>query len=254
VGQEVVDLKLTARDLAPVRPAFYALRSGGWRDYLTLLHPPYTLWHLSYVVWGFALSGSDEWGRLVATLAAFFLAVGVAAHMLDELHDRPLHTAVSSEILVVLSVLGLGGAVALGVAGAVVVSPWLLAFIVAGTFLALAYNLEWFGGRFHSDAWFAFAWGSFPLATAYFAAAEQLDGVAAVGALMAFLLSLAQRTLSSRVRALRRRARTVEGEVVYWDGRSEHMDRDWATRADERALLLLSVATLAGSLAALARS
>ena len=25
-----------------VRPAFYALRPGGWRDYVTLLHPPYT--------------------------------------------------------------------------------------------------------------------------------------------------------------------------------------------------------------------
>ena len=25
------------------RPAFYALKRGGWRDYITLLHPPYTL-------------------------------------------------------------------------------------------------------------------------------------------------------------------------------------------------------------------
>ena len=34
------------------RSAFYALEPGGWRDYVTLLHPPYTLWHLSYVAIG----------------------------------------------------------------------------------------------------------------------------------------------------------------------------------------------------------
>ena len=38
------------------RPAFYALAPGGWRDYVTLLHPPYTLWHLSYVVIGAGLA------------------------------------------------------------------------------------------------------------------------------------------------------------------------------------------------------
>ena len=44
------------------RPAFYALAPGGWRDYVTLLHPPYTLWHLSYVAIGAALlAGSATW-------------------------------------------------------------------------------------------------------------------------------------------------------------------------------------------------
>ncbi len=38
------------------RPAFYALTPGGWRDYWSLLHPPYTLWHLSYVAIGAALA------------------------------------------------------------------------------------------------------------------------------------------------------------------------------------------------------
>jgi len=65
------------------RPAFYALRSGGWRDLITLLHPPYTAWHLSYVALGAAAAPRIYAGRLGATLAAFALAVGVAAHALD---------------------------------------------------------------------------------------------------------------------------------------------------------------------------
>ena len=67
------------------RPAFYALRSGGWRDYVTLLHPPYTLWHLSYVAIGAALAPRLDWAVLGWTVLAFALALGIGAHALDEL-------------------------------------------------------------------------------------------------------------------------------------------------------------------------
>lgn len=68
------------------RPAFYALRQGAWRDYLTLLHPPYTLWHLSYVVMGAAAAPVLRLDRLGLAALAFFLAVGLGAHALDELN------------------------------------------------------------------------------------------------------------------------------------------------------------------------
>ena len=84
------------RDLGheDVRPAFYALRQGGWRDYVTLLHAPYTAWHLSYVVVGGCLVAEVSWGRLGLTVLAFFLAMGIGAHALDELAGRPLQTAI----------------------------------------------------------------------------------------------------------------------------------------------------------------
>ena len=63
------------------------------RDWLTLLHPPYTVWHLSYVAIGAAVAGHLVLWRLGGTLLAFFLAVGIGAHALDELHGRPLRTA-----------------------------------------------------------------------------------------------------------------------------------------------------------------
>lgn len=234
-----------------VRPAFYALPPGGWRDFATLLHPPYTVWHLSYVIWGAALAGANHYDRLAATLVAFFLAVGVAAHALDELQGRPLGTRISPGVLAALASLSLGGAVLIGVLGAVEVSPWLLVFVACGLFIAPAYNLEWFGGRFHSDVWFAVSWGSFPLLTAYFVTAERLGIAAVLGAVMAFILSLAQRTLSGRVRGLRRRARGIEGKVYHSDGTVEEIDRRWATATDERALLLISLSIFVGGLAVL---
>ena len=233
------------------KPAFYALELGSWRDYVTLLHPPYTLWHLSYVVLGAALAPAIHYDRLAATLLAFFLAVGIAAHALDELNGRPLRTGIPSAALWSIAAASLVGAVGLGILGALVVSPWLLAFVACGAFFVLAYNLELFGGRFHSDFWFALAWGAFPLLTAYWVAAERLEPAAAAGALAAFALSLAQRTLSSRVRAIRRRALDVRGAITWADGSEEEIDRRWALAADERALMLLAAAMVTLSVAAL---
>src|ERR671922_622883 len=101
------------------RPAFYALRSGGWRDYWTLLHPPYTAWHLSYVAMGAAAAPSFDGGRLGASVLAFFLGVGLCAHALDELRGRPLGTKLSDRTLIAIAAGSLAGAIALGIVGAV---------------------------------------------------------------------------------------------------------------------------------------
>ncbi len=250
-GRDAPAGHLYERDDQRERPAFYALAPGRWRDYLTLLHPPYTLWHLSYVVLGAALSPTLRYDRLGATLLAFFLAVGVSAHALDELNGRPLRTRIPDAVLWALAAAGLAGAIGLGVAGAVLVSPWLLAFVAFGVFIAPAYNLELFRGRFHSDFWFALAWGAFPFLTAYWASAERLEPSALFGAFAVFVLSLAQRTLSRRVRTLRRKVVRIDGRITYADGTSDEIDGTWALAADERALMLVAAAVVSISVAAL---
>jgi hypothetical protein len=201
------------------RPAFYALRSGGWRDLVTLLHPPYTAWHLSYVAIGAAAAPHIYADRLIAALAAFFLAVGISAHALDELQGRPLQTRLSRSTLIALAVAALAGAIAIGVAGIVVVSPLLVPLVLAGGLLIPAYNLELAGGRFHSDTWFAIAWGGFPAFTGYFVNALTIRpaGLLVTGACC--LLSAAQRQLSTPVRRLRRDTTEVTGQQRLRDGR-----------------------------------
>jgi hypothetical protein len=191
-----------------VRPAFYALERGGWRDYVTLLHPPYTLWHLSYVAVGAAIAPEFHLARLLWALAAFFLALGVAAHALDELHDRPLRTAISSRVLVAVAVVSLAGACAIGIGAAAAWGWWLLPFVAAGAVLVPAYNLEL---ALHSDWGFALAWGAFPALTGYFVEAQTLRFEAIAVAGYAFALSLAQRALSTPVRRARREHETTAG-------------------------------------------
>jgi hypothetical protein len=226
------------------RPAFYALAPGGWRDYVTLLHPPYTLWHLSYVVIGAAIAPRFHAGVLGLTLVAFFLALGIGAHALDELNGRPMQTRISSRTLVLLSALSVVGACAIGVAVAVRRDLWLLVFIAVGAVLVVAYNLELLGGALHSDLWFAVGWGAFPLLTAYFASAREIriDAVAAAG--FAALLSLAQRMLSTPVRDVRRRTASVTGRIEWQDGSVTPLDEAALTHASERALRALTGAVI----------
>jgi hypothetical protein len=220
------------------RPAFYALRPGGWRDYVTLLHPPYTLWHLSYVGIGAALAPHMQWGLLGWTTLAFLLAMGIGAHALDELRDRPLRTRIPDGVLIALAVVSIGAACAIGVIVATRSTLWLLAFVAFGGFIVVAYNLELFGCALHTDAWFAAAWGAFPLLTAFVASAERIRAEAVAGAAFAFLVSLAQRRLSTEARRVRR----AGGELP--------ADADALLRAPETALRLLCAAlpTLAGAL------
>jgi hypothetical protein len=151
------------------KPAYYAAGAGRWRDWWTLLHPPYTARHLSYVVIGAALAPQVLASNMIATVLAFFLAVGLAAHALDELRGRPLRTAIPSGVLVAVVVAGLLGALVLGVFGVIRVGWTLIPFMVAGPVLVIAYNAELFGGLMHTDFGFALAWGAFPVLTAYVA-------------------------------------------------------------------------------------
>ncbi len=224
------------------RPAFYALRQGGWRDYWTLLHAPYTGWHLSYVAIGATLAPTLSIPWLIESLAAFLLAMGISAHALDEIQGRPLGTDILERTLWLLAALGLAGAIVLGVHGMFAVSPWMGAFILAGALIVVAYNLELFGGRFHSPAWFAIAWGGFPALTGYFAQTGEVSVAALLVAGGCVAVSVAQRRLSTPVRDMRRRTEIVHGELVGRDGVTRRITRATLTEPAEGALRVMSVA------------
>ena len=209
---------------------------------MTLLHPPYTAWNLSNAAIGAALAPHLYPGRLAAALAAFFLAIGVCAHALDELHGRPLGTHLSSRTLVVLAVVSLAGAVAIGIVGALTISLTLIPFVLVGVFIVLAYNLEWFGGRFHTTFWLAAALGVFPVLTAYWVNALALRPAALLAAAGCAMLMVAQRTLSTPVRELRRRTVALTGEQTLANGSTVALDASRLAAPMERALQACAVA------------
>jgi ubiquinone/menaquinone biosynthesis methyltransferase len=230
------------------RTAFYALRPGGLRDYWTLLHPPYTVWHLSYVLLGAALAPMPDPRIVAGALVAFFLAVGIAAHSFDELQGRPLGTRIPSPVLVALGSVGLIGAVVLGIVAAGTLGPWFLVLVVIGAALVISYGLEL--PIVHSDVGFAIAWGGFPLIASAAANGAPIPATLAAAA-GATLLSLAQRRLSTPVRRIRRKAAEVNGSVRYRDGTVESIDAARLISAPESALRLLWLAIAAISIGTL---
>lgn len=243
------------RDTATGAPAFYGRRGGRRADWWTVLHPPYTAWHLSYAVIGAALAPRLSWAMLAATLAAFFLGVGICAHTLDELNGRPLGTTISDATLWTVSIASLAGAVAIGALAVSHAGPLLVPGIAVGVILVLGYNLELFGGWLHTDLGFAASWGGFPVVIGYLAQRPPLLHLsalaAAAAAVAATALSLAQRRLSTPARLIRRRLADIHATAVYRDGTSVALDRrallapiEGALRAMSLAVPLIAVALL----------
>ena len=226
------------------RAAFYAVGRGLPGDVFTLLHPPYTAWHLSFFAIGAAIAPHFHVNRLLWGLAAFGLAVGIAAHALDELHDRPLHTGFSDRALIGLAGASLLGALAIGVAGVLSVSVALAPFVLAGALFLPAYNLELFGGRVHSDIWFALGWGAFPALVGYFVEAQRITAAALLVAAGCFASSVAQRRLSTPARELRRRTRSLQGTRTRGDGSTEPLSVAGLLAPLDGALAALSAATV----------
>jgi hypothetical protein len=224
------------------RVAFYALRPGGLRDCITLLHLPYTAWHLSYVALGAALAERTDGPRLAWTLAAFMLAVGIAAHCLDELNGRPLATLLPARALAVASAVSLAAAAAIGLRGVDSIGFWLLPFVLIGVVLVVAYNLELFGGALHTDQIFALGWGAFPVLVGGFAQTGAIELPVVLGAAFAAATSLAQRSLSNWARRIRRGGLRVEGFIERPGEEREVLDVAALTLPAETALRALAAA------------
>jgi hypothetical protein len=190
--------------------------------------------------------------RLGAALAAFFLAVGISAHALDELHGRPLQTRLTRTTLIALAVVSLTAAMAIGVAGTITISAWLAPLVAFGAFLVVAYNLELFGGRVHDDMWFALAWGGFPAFTGYFVNALQVRPAGLLVAGACTLLSVAQRRLSTPVRELRRRTAAVAGTQRLSNGETRAIDAETIAAPLEGALRALWLALVVLAIGAVA--
>ncbi|MEX2653180.1 MAG: hypothetical protein WD473_12165 [Acidimicrobiia bacterium] len=222
--------------------AFYA-RSGSTRgDLITLLHPPYTAWHLSYVAIGAGLAPHLDWRILAGTLLAFFFGLGVGAHALDEVHDRPLRTGLGDGTLWALGVGGVLAGGLLGVLGAFVISPVLLVWVAIGLWLVAGYALEW-SPIIHSDWGFSVAWGAFPLLVGFWAQTQALSLSVILVASVTTVLSRVQRELSTPARRIRRTDDPIQ--VSGWT-------RDELLSTWERALRLMSLAMPLLALALLA--
>jgi hypothetical protein len=211
-----------ARRRASLRSSASADRTREWfvpgfgsprfRACVGLLFLPYTGMVLAYTVMGAMLAPEVLWDRVAALLLIYFLALGIGAHALDALGSRavkPWGAHFSSRALLAAGAAALIGAYAIGVYYMVNFVPLLWPIAIAEGFFLLAYNLEWFGGRFHTDGWFAFSWGALPVLAGYVMQTNTLAPSAVLLAGAAALLSLVQIKASRPYKTLKRSGATA---------------------------------------------
>ena len=157
--------------------AWYARSGSKVSELYTIMHLPYTSMVLSYTLIGAAFAPTIYMNRLILTLVAYFLGLGLSAHALNELNARHWGKALTKIEMQVLFVAPLIGALVIGVyatqilysaTGTLSASVVLLLFMGVETFFLFAYNTEFSRGRFHSDLAFAFSWGALPTLVSFY--------------------------------------------------------------------------------------
>jgi len=141
-----------------------------FRFIVGLLFLPYTGMVLSFTVIGSMLAKHIYFDRVLAIVIIYFLGVGLAAHALDALGSKgtkPWGTVLSKLQLWLIAIISLVLAYLIAIYYMVLYVPLLCVVAIFEGFFVLAYNLEWFKGRFHTDQWFAFSWGFLPALAGY---------------------------------------------------------------------------------------
>lgn len=191
------------------------------RTAIGLLFLPYTGMVLSFTVMGGMLADTVAWDRVGALLVIYMLGLGIGAHALDALGraagPKPWGEAFTRSQLRWTAGASLVAAYTIALYYIVRDAPWFAVVAVVEGFFAFAYNLEWFGGRFHTDTWFAVSWGGLPVLAGYVLQTNGLSLAALLVAAAAAGLSLVEITASRPYKALRRSpTRTDVEESLVW--------------------------------------
>lgn len=164
---------------------------------------PYTLMNVSYVVIGSLLAPQVRWGSVFALAGVYLLGVGITAHALDAMGpNRPWGNLPRGQLLLWAA----GALVPATVVGAVYASlyaPYLLVVGAVELFFLFAYNLELFGGVFHSKGWFAFSWGFLPVLAGFVVQTNTVSVAAFAGGVFGYATAYIEASASRPYKALK---------------------------------------------------
>ena len=228
--------------------AWYASGGSKLREFYTILHLPYTSMVLSYILIGAGISPTIYPDRVALTLLAYFLGLGLSAHALNELHATHWVEVLGRRELTVLFALPLIGAVVIGmygmielhmISGTFVPSLALTVFMFLEVFFLIAYNIEAFGGAFHSDLAFALSWAAIPTLVSYYVNSLVISAGAVLVALSMAATAGIEINLSRWCKEFRRNSLLTE--MQFADGSRQTITTVQLLAKPERALKLIVV-------------
>ena len=159
----------------------------------------------SYVLIGSLIAPAVHFDRMWTMAAVYLLAVGISAHALDATGpNKPWGAVLTRRQLQLLALGALVPSLGLGLYLAVTYALILLPLGALELFLLLAYNLELFGRRFHTDGWFALSWGFLPVVVGYAVQTNTISPVSLAGGLFGFFTALVEINASRPYKELKK--------------------------------------------------
>jgi 4-hydroxybenzoate polyprenyltransferase len=166
---------------------------------------PYSLMNASYILIGSLIAPEVRFDRMWMLALVYLLAVGISAHALDATGpNKPWGAFLSRRQLQLLAICGLVPSLGLGLYLALRFALILLPLGALELFLLLAYNLELFGKRFHTDGWFALSWGFLPVVVGYAVQTDSISPVSLAGGLFGLFTALVEISASRPYKELKK--------------------------------------------------
>lgn len=180
-----------------------------------LLFLPYTGMVLAFAMIGSMVAQRVHWDRVGAILLIYFLGLGIAAHALDALgskETKPWGEILTRTQLWIVAIVSLVVAYLIAAYYMIFHVPLLWTVGIAEGFFVFAYNLEWFGGRFHTDLWFALSWGFLPVLAGHIIQTNRISvPVLILAGAMAFFSTIEIKA-SRPYKELKRRSSTLRAQ------------------------------------------
>ena len=170
-----------------------------FKIFIGLLFLPYTGMCLSFVVLGGLLNPNINFERLFAICIIYFMSLGVAAHIADNMGSKkikPWGEVFSKKQSWLIIISSLFVSYSLGIYYIVYFTPLLLIVAILEGFFLFAYNFELFGGFFHTDFWFSFSWGVLPCLAGFVIQTNSITITSILVSSFTFILSYIEIKLS----------------------------------------------------------
>lgn len=183
-----------------------------------LLFLPYTGMCISFVIDGALIYKDLSLERLIAICIIYFLALGIAAHVADNIGSKkkkPWGNILtrSQSWTIIISCLTLSYLI--GIYYIIYFTPLLIIIGIIEGFFLFAYNFELFDGLFHNNFWFSVSWGMLPFLAGHIIQSNSISSNAILISLLPFFLSYSEIKISRVYKEYKRNNQNIRGALAY---------------------------------------
>ena len=189
---------------------------------------PFTVYVAAYAVAGIAIASAFSgfsYTVLFASIGAIYFGLE-GLHALD-LADEGVATDMDNRVAFTVGMMEVALGAALGITIAMITTLWFIPIVMVGTFLGMAYNLEWFDGLLHDRdkmtglGNFGVSWGAIPFFGGFYVIHQSIS----IGVLVV--------TLGVGIDAARLNYQEGHGRIARYENTGIEHDRDHKSTGDE---------------------